>query len=236
MNAIEKDMQIFLSINLVNNCTVELNNLYLEYGKNIKDYIVYIDDEKNRKKGEKKYSNFHTFYSENVGKIKNICNDVNYFDNFINIYSIRGLSVGYKKKLYGARKEIVALLEKKDFLSLYDSYFQQQDTSKNGPSNQGCFWGKLIHLIYPTEYAAIDNAQRKLLKTNNNLFIIDYFVINLAYKKWIKDNPDKIKKIRNITLKVYKSANLELQNPTALSDLRLLDIFLMGINNKISKK
>jgi len=223
-----KTIQNELSNYLVKNCKKRLEVIYNENCEKIDSVFDYIKENEGTQ-----FHKFHNFYIDNIGKPNNISSD-DYFKTFISKYQIRGLGENFRSKLKDNNNIIIDFLNDKKLFALYIEYFHNQQTrinnNKDGFSDQGCFYGKLLHLCYPNEYAAIDNAQRKLLNSHNNLFIVDFFIINEAYTQWIKDNPDKMKTIKDGMNKALLDIKIIKDEIEKYSDLRMLDAFLMGIN------
>jgi len=97
---------------------------------------------------------------------------------------------------------------------------------------QHSFCSKLFHTILPEEFPPVDSNLINRFKLKNESYILSIFIIKKAYEEYIKNNEDKIDKIREILSK-EKFKDLQIKK---ISNIRIIDMFYRWyIKNKSIK-
>ncbi len=106
--------------------------------------------------------------------------------------------------------------EKKDIVDFYIRYC----IPKEGRI-QHSFCSKLFHTILPEEFPPVDSNLINRFKLKNESYILSILIIKKAYEEYIKNNEDKIDKIREILSK-EKFKDLQIKK---ISNIRIIDMF-----------
>jgi hypothetical protein len=123
----------------------------------------------------------------------------------------------YFNKNYDKLKENIT--EKKDILEFFKNHCHFK---RNGRKRrEGSFCSKLFHTFLPDEFPPVDSNIRKHFNLKDDNFVKDVLRVKEGYQQFLKENPEIIKKIRNILSK-SKFSELRIKE---LSNFRILDMY-----------
>jgi hypothetical protein len=115
--------------------------------------------------------------------------------------------------------DIVRLVNRDNLTTLYFEYFEQVGTP---PTNQGCFFTKLVHTLKPQDYCPVDTIISGHFALVNESYFVRLCALSRAYKEWASENRNLIADLKNELGRDDKHQIWE-----QLEDLKLLDtIFL----------
>jgi len=179
---------------------------------------------------EKSYG-FQKYYFEYLNNQELFFNKSNFFRVFKKKYSLQGIDNDYLDGLEKQKSVILTKIRSNQICELYLESFKKAKIKRKEiytEKDLGSFFSKLVHTFNPTNYCALDNPIKELFGLKKESFFIAFIVISNTYKKWSKENPDLIKKIRKefINLDVKKKIEHE-----KISDLKLLDLIFWSIAN-----
>jgi hypothetical protein len=114
-------------------------------------------------------------------------------------------------------KRIDEIRNKRDIIDFYISYC----IPKEGRT-QHSFCSKLFHTIIPDKFPPVDSKLRKEFGLINENYLLSILIIKKAYKDYIRDNKDKIEKIRE---KLFRQKKFGILQINEISSIRIIDMF-----------
>ncbi len=169
---------------------------------------------------------FQNYYIEILKNEKLLLNKDKYFSIFKSKYSLQGIDSAYLDFLEKSKKNILTLLQKEEFINLYQKYFFKQKIKRKDKyveKDLNSFFTKFVHTFYPDVFPALDNPIKNLLGFDKESFIFSFFSISNIYNRFINENPMTVKTMREIFNKEGNNAN---SSTNAYSDIKLLDLIL----------
>ncbi len=171
---------------------------------------------------------FHNYYLE-IRENKDKYEEERFFNNFKKEYSLQGIDDKYLESLTKSKEIIINLIDSNNINELFFTFFanarikhgkETTGEDKEITKELGSFFAKLIHTFKPQEYCALDNPIKNYFKLQRESFLIAFFCINNAYKKWCS-NSENVSKLRSRIREIDTESILNLDS---LSDLKLLDM------------
>ena len=163
-------------------------------------------------------------------------NTSNYFRVFKKKYSLQGIDNDFLDGLEKQKSEILSKIKSNQICELYLNTFKKAKIKKKEMHTEkdlGSFFSKLVHTFNPSDYCALDNPIKELFGLKKESFFISFIIISNTYRKWAKENPNLLKKIRNEFIKLDVNNKI---NHEKISDLKLLDLIFWSIANHHNKK
>jgi hypothetical protein len=174
---------------------------------------------------------FQVYYFEILNNQELYFKSSNFFRFFKKKYSLQGIDNDYLDGLEKQKSVILTKIRSNQICELYLESFKKAKIKRkeiHTEKDLGSFFSKLVHTFNPTNYCALDNPIKELFGLKKESFFIAFIVISNTYKKWSKENPDLIKKIRKEFIKLDVKKKIEHEK---ISDLKLLDLIFWSIAN-----
>lgn len=118
-------------------------------------------------------------------------------------------------------ERINEIKKKRDIVGFYITYCMPE-----GENVQHSFCSKLFHTILPEEFPPVDSKLREKFHLLNENYLLSILIIQKAYEDYIRDNKDKINKIREI----LSQKKFELLQIYKISNIRIIDMFYRCYN------
>ena len=184
-----------------------------------------------------KFRNFHSYYFRTINN-KVEFQKSNFFSEFIQKYSLRGIDNTRIESFESKKNELISMIETDKLADLYFNHFACVEIKNNDKvieKNLGSFFTKIVHTFRPEEYTPIDNAIKKFFGLAGESYFIAMIVISNAYLKWANEHRKKMEELkRQLSKEIKENLNGMVTNEItkSITDMKLLNILFWSIAEK----
>jgi len=178
-------------------------------------------------------SGFQDYYFSTLDNEDFYLSSTDFFRQFKNRYSLRGIDNNLLDRLEIQKNEILKSIRADKLAQLYFDTFNKAEIKhrdKIKEKDLGSFFAKLVHTFRPSDYCALDNPIKNYFGLKKESFFIALFIISNVYKKWATDNKQLLINLKDIFKNADKKAVLKHDQ---LTDLKLLDLIFWSKANRI---
>ena len=207
---------------LINKVYVQISDYFI--GKTLNElvnehFIIRLNDPKQRK-----FKKFHQYYYSTLKKEKNFI-DKEFFNDFRQAYSLRGMTSDYLDKFDKPKKktEILQLINEDRLTELYQMFTEEK--------HFGSFFSKLVHTFNPLHYTQVDIPIKKFFRLEHESYFIAFIVISGAYKKWAIENSEFLHELKSEFIKSDNAGYMK-KKESMINEMKILNLIFWSESNK----
>lgn len=175
---------------------------------------------------DKRFLDYEIYYFNTVNNEKYYFETNNYFREFRQKYSLRGIGGEFINKLEARKKDLLSLIHEDKLTDLYLHFKTEQ-------KHYGSFFSKFAHTFKPNSYCPIDTQMKNYFGLERESYFITMIAVSRGCKKWAEENKDRMSKMRRL---VVESTDQLLLQEGQISDMKLLNtVFWSKANESIVK-